>query len=119
MSDLIGRRLPDTKRGAFPLSYDDLRPGDYWKVLDPETGEPVVVIDHPSNLTGCHWFAVAPGPNGVKMLANLLAHTVREHGDGTISVLPGDGSSNSILVKRREDLGEVWHGYIYEGVWRE
>ena len=47
-------------------------------------------------------------------LANLMAHTVREHTDGTISVLPGDGSSNSILVTRRP--GETWHGYVRDGV---
>jgi hypothetical protein len=119
VSELVGRRLKDSPSGRFPLPYDELRPGDYWKILDPETGEPVVVTDHPSNLTGCHWFVVAPGPNGIKMFANLLAHTVREHDDATITVAPGDGSSNSILVTRREDLGETWHGYIDRGVWRE
>lgn len=115
--DTQGRRLADTPEGSFPVPYDDLRPGDYWRVLDPETGEPVVVTDQPSNLTQTHWFVVAPGPKGVLLLANLLAHTVREHEDGTISVLPGDGSSNSILVTRRPE--ESWHGFIYNGVWRD
>jgi hypothetical protein len=41
---------------------------------------------------------------------------VREHEDGTISVLPGDGSSNSILVSRRD---KSWHGYIRHGVFEE
>lgn len=110
-----GRRLADTPLGRFPIAYDDLQPGDYWKVLDRETGEPIVVTEHPSNLTGTKWTVVAPGPNGLKLLANLEAHTVREHEDGTISVRPDDGSSNSIKVTRRPD--EEWHGYIEHGVW--
>jgi hypothetical protein len=43
----------------------------------------------------------------------LVFHTVREHDDGTISVLPNDGSSNSILVS---DHRSSWHGFVYEGV---
>lgn len=112
-----GRRLEDTREGSFPLPYDALRPGDIWKVLDAESGEPVVASEHPSNLTGCKWMAIAPGPDGLKMFVNLVAHTVREEDDGTVSVRPGDGSSNSILVKRRED--QSWHGYIEHGVWNE
>ena len=111
-----GRRLPDTREGEFPLAYDELRPGDIWKLLDRETGEPIVVVDQPTNLTRCAWTAVAPGPNGLKMIANLRAHTVREHDDGTVSVRPGDGSSNSILVRRLPD--ESWHGYIEHNEWR-
>jgi hypothetical protein len=113
---MIGRRLPDTRDGDFPIPYDDLRPGDAWKVLDRKTGEPVVVTDEPSNLTGQQWTVIAPGPNDMKLIANLRAHTVREHDDGTISVRPGDGSSNSILVQRRPD--ESWHGYIEHNEWR-
>ena len=44
-------------------------------------------------------------------------HTVRENEDGTISVLPGDGSSNSILV--HGSRVRSWHGYIYSGEFRE
>ncbi len=106
-----GRRLPDTAEDSFPLAYDELQDGDCWKVLDRETGEPIVVTDHPSNLTGAAWMVIAPG----HLFANLLAHTVREHDDGTISVRPGDGSSNSILVQRRPE--ETWHGYIEHNVW--
>lgn len=111
-----GRRLGDTRLGDFPLPYDDLRPGDYWKNLDRDTGEPRVV-SNPSNLTGLCWTVIAPGPDGMKLIANLELHTVREHEDGTISVRPGDGSSNSILVTRRPE--ESWHGYIEHGVWNE
>jgi hypothetical protein len=50
------------------------------------------------------------------LLANLRAHTVREHDDGTISVRPGDGSSNSILVTRRPE--ESWHGYVDHNDWQ-
>lgn len=112
-----GRRLEDTREGFFPLLYDELMGGDIWKVLDRETNEPKVVTDHPSNLTGFHWMCIAPAVNGVKMFANLLAHTVREHDDGTVSVRAGDGSSNSILVKRLPD--ESWHGYIEHNIWTE
>lgn len=113
---MLGRRLEDTAEGSFPLPYDDLRPCDIWKILDPETGNPIVVADQPSNLTGAQWMAIAPGPASDSMMfANLTAHTVREHDDGTVSVRPGDGSSNSILVSRRAD--ESWHGYIEHNVW--
>lgn len=107
-----GRRLPDTPQGQFPVRYHQLRDGDYWKLLDPATGEPLQ-SDSPTNLTHTVWFVVAPG----LLLANLTAHTVREEDDGTISVRPGDGSSNSILVTRRPE--ETWHGHIEHGVWRE
>lgn len=112
-----GRRLSDTVNGNFPLSYDELKPGDIWKVLDSETKEPKLVDDQPSNLTGLAWMCVVPAANGTKMFANLTAHTVREHDDGTISVRAGDGSSNSILVKRLED--ETWHGYVEHNIWTE
>lgn len=112
---MLGRRLSDTLEGNFPLTYDDLRPGDIWKVLDRETEQPILVMDYPSNLTQTAWTAIAPGPNGMKLFANLRAHTVREHEDGTVSVRPGDGSSNSILVTRQP--GQTWHGYIEHNVW--
>lgn len=50
------------------------------------------------------------------MIGNLELHTVREHEDGTISVRPGDGSSNSILISGSR--GRKWHGYIEHGIWR-
>lgn len=109
-----GRRLPDTKWDELPVLYDDLQEGDIWKELDNE-GSPVVVSDHPSNLTQTAWMGMAPG----RFLVNLRAHTVREHDDGTISVRPGDGSSNSILVTRGSDGGPSWHGYIEHNVWTE
>jgi hypothetical protein len=111
---LVGRRLPDTKRGELPDVLDRLRPGDYWKRLD-EAGDPVRV-DNPGNLTGTSWHVVVPMPSGYG-LGWLEHHTVREHEDGTISVRPGDGSSNSILVTGHH--GQRWHGYIEHGEFYE
>lgn len=53
-----------------------------------------------------HWYARTP----TGLLANLSAHAVEEHDDGTITVSP------SILVDRGK-LTE-WHGYIERGFWR-
>lgn len=110
-----GRRREDTEIGDLP---SDLTPGDYWRVLI--NGEPWVVTDESSNLTGGYWRIVVPMVGGGKKgfaLGNLMAHTVRESDDGTISVLPNDGSSNSILISKGD--GRSWHGYIYSGEFRE
>lgn len=104
-----GRRRPDVVFGELP---DDLRPGDYWKYLD-RNGDPKHV-DRPGNLTGTVWGIYTPDRGAG--VGTLMAHTVREHEDGTISVRPGDGSSNSILQR---GAGGTWHGYIEHGVWRE
>lgn len=106
-SPTIGRRLPDTIWGELP-PMDDILPGDYWKYVTAE-GEDVITADSPAsgNLTGTVWGICVPGGNGI---GTLRLHTVREHDDGTISVRPDDGSSNSILQ------GD-WHGYIDHGVW--
>lgn len=127
MADNIrGRRLPDTADGDMPRAFSELRPGDYWKLLDPETGKPLVV-DHPDNLTKTAWTVLCPVDPRYQeasgwgyLFASLRMHTVRENTDGTISVLPGDGSSNSILVSGRWN-GEIyqWHGYIYNDEFRE
>jgi hypothetical protein len=50
------------------------------------------------------------------LIGTLAAHTVREHEDRSISVLPGDGSSNSILISNQRGS---WHGFIYAGVFEE
>jgi hypothetical protein len=52
------------------------------------------------------WFGWTPNGHG----ANLSAHDVVEHEDGTITVAP------SILVSNH--TGELWHGYLERGVWR-
>jgi hypothetical protein len=106
---MIGRRRPDTIEGDLP---DDIRRGDFWKVLDRD-GQPA---KGPS-LTGTVWYVVAPiGDRDGFALGKLVHHTVREHEDGAISVRPGDGSSNSILITGAH--GFSWHGYIERGVWR-
>lgn len=114
MKTLQGRRRVDTPEGDIP---PDLMPGDYWKILD-SSGAPKRST-YASNLTGTCWHLACPLGRGDETyaLANLIAHTVREHDDGTISVLPGDGSSNSILVTRRP--GETWHGFVRAGVLEE
>jgi hypothetical protein len=106
---VIGRRLPDTTFGILP---DGFRAGDYWKVVEGD-GRPKLV-DEPSNLEGTVWRVAAPMSYGYA-LGTLTKHTVREHDDGTISVRPNDGSSNSILITGHDD--EQWHGYIERGVW--
>lgn len=80
---MIGRRLPDGTDWS-----SEVQPGDYWK--------------HANGT----WYAETP--NG--MTANLVAHTVVEHEDGTITVSP------SILVNGGRP--ESWHGFLERGVWR-
>jgi hypothetical protein len=49
-------------------------------------------------------------PNG--HLGNLGNHDVTEHEDGTITVSP------SIVVSNPQE-GELYHGFLREGVWSE
>jgi len=125
-----GRRLKNARVGNYPLPYDELKPGDYWKVMDRNTGRALNVRDNhgdrhwwgkeddnrfDQNLTGGVWGVIDPtGRYGL-----LSIHTVREEKDGTISVRPGDGSSNSILISGGSSTKPPWHGYIEHGVWRE
>lgn len=83
---MIGRRVE-----MFPQQggFQRLEPGDYGKWKDGT------------------WYAETPNGHG----ANLGAHQVTEHADGTITVAP------SILVSGRN--GPLWHGYLEKGVWRE
>lgn len=109
-----GFRLPDTREGELPQG---IAPGAFWKVLD-DNGAPKIKT-HPGKLTEECWAAVVPvGDKGGFGIANLYNHTVREEDDGSISVRPGDGSSNSILVQKGAG-GPSWHGYIERGVFRE
>jgi hypothetical protein len=107
---MTGRRCEDVRFGDLPDDCD--QPGAYWKYLDRETGEPMHVTED-GNLTGTVWGFCAP----IGGIGTLRLHTVREHEDGTITVAPGDGSSNSILFTGSH--GRQWHGYIERGVWRE
>lgn len=118
MSDLEGRRLPDTQFGNLPLALDDLKPGDIWKYLNGDD-TPVSAAklykdrDMSGNLTGGVWGYCSPDGNGIGTLA---LHTVREHDDGTVSIRPGDGSSNSVLHSGGPQ-GLTWHGYVEHCVW--
>lgn len=78
-----GFRLPDGTDWSSKI-----RPGDYWKFADGE------------------WYAETP--NG--LTANISAHTIVEHHDGTISVSP------SILVNAGSP--KSWHGFLEKGIWR-
>lgn len=123
-----GKRVEDTPFGDLPVVEEDkLFPenrGIYWRVMDRKNvTEPLTVDrlyperDFSSNLTGQVWGIITP--NGLYAL--LTMHTVREEEDGTISIRPGDGSSNSVLVQSIGGDGKPisWHGYIEHGVWNE
>lgn len=101
-----GRRREDTRADRLP---EDLQHGDYWRVLQPSTGEPMT-SGSDTNLTGTVWMCAFD--MGIGTLSN---HTVREEEDGTASIRPDDGSSNAVLI--RGPLGE-FHGYLEHGVWR-
>lgn len=53
-----------------------------------------------------NWYGAPPGTD---LVANLAAHKIEEHEDGTITVTP------SILVSNRE---ASWHGYLTRGNWQ-
>lgn len=105
MSEVVGRRMPDTQ---YPDIPDGIQPGDYWKCLNLDIGD-----HYPTNLTRTVWGFYSPDGNGV---GHLFSHTVRENDDGTITIAPGDGSSNSVLHQGGA-RGLVWHGYVNHGVW--
>lgn len=110
-----GRRRPDTPFGDLPA---ELRAGDYWRYLDRKTGEPKDCgDDHAArgNLTRGVWGFVSP--IDVDAMGLLSLHTVRENEDGTATIAPNDGSSNSVRITRTPLSS--WHGYLDHGVWRE
>lgn len=105
-----GRRREDVRMGELPEAVE---PGDYWRYLTAD-GSPLTSSE-PGNLTGGVWGVCVPGDDELG-IGLLTKHTVREHDDGTISILPNDGSSNSVKVDRGDR--ELFHGYIERGVWR-
>lgn len=117
--------------GDFPVDYDDLEPGDYWKVLTRDGSRPLdvhrsedrywgsserMLTQYSQNLTGGVWGVITPQGN----YGMLSIHTVREEEDGTISIRAGDGSSNSVKIGSPTSDGlPEWHGYIEHGEWSE
>lgn len=105
--ELQGQRGPDLDyRENFSMRQDP--PGTFRKI----TNFPPSAVGA-TNLTGELWFVITP--NGLH--GNLGNHTVREEDDGSITVKPGDGSSNSILVGADGTGRGTWHGYITRGLW--
>lgn len=102
-----GRHRGDVQIGELP---DNVQPGDYWRIVNAE-GEPIK-LNEPSNLTGEMWMFRAPVRGGI---GTLTKHTVRSHEDGTASIRPNDGSSNSVLIT---GAGGEFHGYLEHGIWR-
>lgn len=103
MSEIQGRRRDDTPFNRLP---GDLEHGDYWKISDFNPNEP-------SNAEKTAWRFYFDGFG----VMTLTKHTVREHEDGTISILPGDVSSNSIGIHGAHS--RYWHGYCYNGIFKE
>ena len=117
-----GRRREDVAFGSLP---DDIQPGDIWKYVD-ENGNALSARAHcngdsPSspvhqNLCDTMWGYSCPNDLGIGL---LCYHTVREEDDGTISIRPNDGSSNSILHTKRwaGEPDKTWHGYVEHNEW--
>lgn len=90
MSDTMqGSRLPDGEIAHYPFQA-----GTYGRA--------------PVSSGGWTWYACTPNGH----LANLGAHELVEHEDGTITVSP------SILIHGGRDGAEAWHGWLERGVWR-
>lgn len=99
-----GRRRED---GTPPY---ELEPGDYTKMHTTNSAE---------TESWEVWFVRTPDGSASFYLANEhdrdrngRCHHVEEHEDGTISVLPQPGNSNSIMAP-----GEKWHGFLRRGEW--
>lgn len=103
-----GRRLPDASwpDGILPADLTDLHDGDYWKCTGYHgTPRPA---GQPADECWCVYYGGA---------AMIPHHEIEEHDDGTITIEPRPGNSNSILIS--DSRGERWHGYIYRGEWKE
>ena len=110
-----GRRLADVELGDLPEGCDE--PGTYWKYVNRDGSAakpPEGVHGREGNLTQTVWGYHSPDGGGI---GTLMIHTVREEEDGTISVRPNDGSSNSIL--HHESRRREGHGYIEHSVGQE
>lgn len=98
-----GTRIPD---GEFPAKR-----GEYSKFIVEKDGTEYVMWFMKSPIGGPS-FQIGPKPIGG-------GHEVEENEDGTITVQPQPGNSNSILIRWGSQVEKSWHGYIYKGVWQE
>lgn len=111
------------RRVAADVSPVDYEPGDYgerWASFTRVGGD--MPMDRHQ-----WWFRAPNGAIGrLKMpFDGKPHHEVEVHEDGTITVQPRPGNSNSILATANEaspmlvpGMPTTWHGYIYHGVWR-
>lgn len=85
----------------------DLKVGEYSKMPIAHDGESYTcwLVNVPTG----HRIMIGPEPVSG-------GWEVDEHEDGTISVVPKPGNSNSILVHPSGGR-DGWHGYIRRGVW--
>lgn len=88
-------RLADVERGDLPVGLDTSRIC-YWR--DPEQW----------------WIYLPRAGSGGGGIGNLAAHTVEEHGDGTITVTP---SIATWPAGKPRSSGR--HGFLTRGEWRE
>lgn len=97
----------------------DLKPGEYSKHICTSGDDPTTYV--------C-WLVYPPLPPGPVMIGpnpHFGGWDVDEHEDGTISLQPKPGNSNSLLVHSRvwakgqpnERTDPGWHGYINHGEW--
>lgn len=118
-----GRFRGGVRFGDLPEAAE---PGDVWRYVG-EDGQPLSARAHANgadpaspvhgNLTDEMWGYYVPNGRG---MGTLVLHTVRYHPeDGTVSVRPGDGSSNSIGHGPRGDGTYDWHGFVEHCEWRE
>ena len=91
MDDLTGERV-EFGDGVFQPGQYGKAPGGTWYAAPPQSTYALGL--------STEW--------PYTLMANLQAHTVTEHEDGTISVSP------SILIHSTPP----WHGYLERGRWR-
>lgn len=102
MAELKGRRLED---GRYPET-----PGDYAKFPQSD-GEAWWCVKAPSG--GPSFFLCRPTTDG------SARHWVRENEDGTITVEPNPPDAPPERRNSNSILWNGWHGWIYDGVWRD
>lgn len=88
MADPVrGVRRPDG------TDADDLQPGEYAK-----DAHGIWIVRPPHNA------------QGQSFTGSLRLHTIEEHDDGSITVMPS-------ILQTYGDHEQVWHGFLQQGVW--